>query len=66
MGQTIRDRRSGVFGKVIGVVRWADPPSTSFIVQPPVRDDRTVPPTVYVPTSAAEEVPQVDMPKSVN
>lgn len=59
LGQTVRDDRSGITGKVIGVVTWIDRAS-SLVVQPPVRDDRTVPPTTYVASTSAVVVPQMD------
>lgn len=57
LGRTVRDRRSGVVGRAIARVDWEDAPP-SLIVQPPVRKDHTVPPTVYVAQAAAEVVPE--------
>ena len=54
LGLRVRDTVSGVSGMVVGCVEWLHNPQTTLIVQPPVRDDGTVPPTVYVPKSAAE------------
>lgn len=65
MGQTVRDPRSGLTGKVVGVVTWLEG-VTSLVVQPPVREDRTAPPTTYVPEPLAEVIPQVNDSKGVH
>ncbi|MBA3875590.1 MAG: hypothetical protein C0498_01415 [Anaerolinea sp.] len=57
LGRLVRDRRSGLVGRVVGIVTWVTD-SPSVIVQPPVRDDRTVPPTVYVSQGSAEIIPE--------
>ena len=63
MGQMVRDSRSGLVGKVIGVVTWEqDHMPSSLVVQPQVLTDQTIPPSVYVPESMAEIVPQADKP----
>lgn len=53
LGAYVRDSRSGVSGRVIGIVVWDTGP-TSLVVQPPARPDSTVPPTVYVGELTAE------------
>lgn len=58
MGRTVRDTRNGLSGKVVGVVRWIDDARETLIVQPPVREDRTVPPTAYVPETVADLMPE--------
>jgi hypothetical protein len=61
-GATVRDRRSGLTGRVIGVVIWDQAP-TSLVVQPPVRPDSTVPPTAYISEPHAELIaPQPEVP----
>jgi hypothetical protein len=64
LGAVVRDPRSGLQGQVIGIVEWLGQPST-LVIQPPVREDHTVPPTVYVPEAVAEIVPQLNEPPVV-
>ena len=66
LGKLVRDRRSGLSGRVIGFVTWEVQPET-LVVQPPVRPDSTVPPTAYVQSGYAEIVPEpTPEPKGVN
>ena len=62
MGKVVRDRRSGVTGRVVGVVEWLENPIITLVIQPPVRQDMTVPPTVYVQEPSAEVIPQLAEP----
>ena len=64
IGQMVRDSRSGLVGKVIGIVTWDRNP-TSLIVQPQVLADQTVPPSIYVPEAVAEVIPQADKPSAI-
>ena len=51
LGHTVRDSRTGLVGRVIGVVTWeAQPPS--LIVQPAATTGQTLPPTAYVPEAS--------------
>jgi hypothetical protein len=58
LGETVRDIRTGLVGRVVGVVEWEGDLPPTLVVQPPARPDHTVPPTAYVPTGSAEVVPQ--------
>jgi hypothetical protein len=60
LGQTVRDIRTGLVGRVVGIVEWEGDLPSSVIIQPPVREDQTVPPTAYAPSGAVEPVPQVN------
>lgn len=64
LGSIVRDTRTGLTGKVIATVNW-DAQPTSLIVQPEVRPDHTVPPTVYVVESLAEVILYPTGPKPV-
>lgn len=56
LGMTVRDRRTGLTGRVVGVVTWEEPGEPSLVVQPAARPDQTLPPTAYVPEATASIV----------
>lgn len=56
LGMTVRDTRTGLVGRVVGVVTWEDPNPPTLVVQPAARPDQTLPPTAYVPEATIRVV----------
>ena len=57
-GMTVRDVRTGLVGRVTGIVEWESQPQRTLIVQPKANEDGSVPQSQYVPESMVEVMPE--------
>jgi hypothetical protein len=57
-GMTVRDIRTGLVGRIVGIVEWESQPQRTLIVQPKANADGSVPASQYVPETTIEVLPE--------